>query len=501
LFNVEQNNSNGTIVYFGAKNLILSSGIKEYAWYDQLSPEQQSRFIIYGTTLDQFLDTGGSISQDLLYNRWIANENDSIYLSGNEISSSTVQMTGSGYVRLIYDVGNIHGIYDSPYMEQSPMFLNLSKQSTYPSEVSTLQFELNKTSGIAVLTVTKDGSIIETRDLRTVTDQNVFIETFSYGTPGNYIISIDDESSNLATGLLHVKDIQIQLLGRTGMQYSFLITIDNTPLESGEANVWLGNSTAQKKVYINDGETTISAQLDRGPNTFNFEIDGNVIQLNVVNNQTNILEFYLTYLVPGIFIVIIIYMGARMSRKPTYRVRFGDSSTYIRQEIRLPLDRALESFRKIREDMHLSGSPLTTHEFTISLKRYLTNGADVTEGNVEEILSKLVQASYLETHREYYQLKGEGDIKKKVLSRIIREKLIESGTQFTEQPDKFVLPDLEIGFFTSRFNKKAVIVVDNEAETKHIISSLDENQQARLRIAQTNGMLSFVTIDKLSGLL
>jgi hypothetical protein len=167
----------------------------------------------------------------------------------------------------------------------------------------------------------------------------------------------------------------------------------------------------------------------------------------------------------------------------------------------LPVDRALESFQRIRQDMKLGNSPITLQEFTISLKRYLTNGADVTEGNVEEILKKLVKTGHLESHRDYYQLKGEGDVKRNTLSRMVREKLIESGTTFTEENGKFVMKDYEIGFFGDSFDRKAVIVVDDKAEEKAILSSLNRSQRSRYEILQSNDMLTFIPIDRLSDML
>ena len=501
LFDLQQNMTNTTIIYFGAQNLILSTGIKENNWYDQLSPEQRKRIVVYGPNLDLFMDENRSMTQYLLYNSWMPSTNRTAAISGNEVTTAVVDMNESGYIRLVYDVGTISGVYDSPYLMKLGQEIVPNPPSIYPWEKSALQFELNRTNGTAILTVQRDGNVIETRQLSKVTDENVFIQTFEYETPGDYILSVADDSHITATGLLHVKDLEIVLVNRIGNSYIFEVSVDGEPLTNSEAEVWLGNSTNKKRFYITDGELSVSAQLGHGKNTFNFGIDGHVVQVEVTNTQENILEFYIKYGIPGLILVIVVYFGARMTRRPTYRVRFGDSSTYIRQEIKLPLDRALESFKKIREDMHLSGSPITTHEFTTSLKRYLTNGADVTEGNVEEILNKLVKGGYLEAHRDYYQLKGEGDVKYNVLHRMIREKLIESGTTFTEQGEKFILKNMEIGFFTSKFSKKAIIVVDDENGIKHILSSLNENQRARLRIAQTNDMISFVPIDKLSGLL
>jgi hypothetical protein len=161
----------------------------------------------------------------------------------------------------------------------------------------------------------------------------------------------------------------------------------------------------------------------------------------------------------------------------------------------------LEGFRMIRRDMKLGSAPITPHEFSVSLKRYLTNGADVTEGNVEEILRKLVEQGRLETHRDYYQLAGEGDVVRNVLRRIVREKLIESGTEFHESEGRFVTPDFEIGFFGDTFHGKAIIVVDDKAEEKRILGSIGEKERARLRLQEANGRLSFLPVDRLSDVL
>lgn len=501
LFILQQPSYNGTIVYIGAKDLILSTGIKEVKWYDMLSSDQKNHVIVYDGTLDELLEQPLSFSEEILYNKWMLRSNDSSTLSGSGVKSSVIHMDSNGYVRLIYDFDNFHGIYDSPYLEKSPHLLIPSPQSIYPWERSSLQFDLNKTEGAAVLTVKRNGDIIQSEELRTVTDQNVFIKKFEYETPGEYFIIVDDDSGNLASGLLHIKDLQVSLLQKRGVSYLFSVTVDGKPLTNTETTVWIGNSSVTKKYYITNGEIAVNANLNQGENIFNFDINGRTIHVIVNNQQENLLDFYLKYGLVGFVIVIVVYFGARITRRPTYRLRFGDSSTYIRQEIKLPLDRALECFKKIRHDMHLGTSPITGHEFTVSLKRYLTNGADVTEGNVEEILNRLVKSGYLTTHRDYYQLEGEGDVKRNVLRRIIREKLIESGTTFKEQGNKFILKDSEIGFFGEKFSKKAIIVVDNESELKLILSSLGDRERASIKIAQTNDTISFVTIDKLSGLL
>ncbi len=498
LFNLQQNSSNGTIIYIGSKDLIVSSGIKKLSWYSSLQPDQQSRVVQYEGTLDSLLESNISLADDILKNKWMVH--DTLPYSVSESGTRSAVIGNSGYLRLIYDFDDLHGVYDSSYLEAANQSISPSPQNIFPWEKASLQFTLNKTNGTAFLSIRRNGKIIEHEELRRVTDENVFIKKLEYSEPGEYILSVDDNSGAIASGLLHVKDVDIKFLRKQGVAYLFSVMVDSRPLESSEAIVSVGNS-AKKKFFISGGEITVNAKLEQGKNTFNFELSGTNIPVVVENTQDPLPEFYIKYGIPGLAIVVIVYFGARMTRRPSYRMRFGESASYVREEITLPIERALEGISKIREDMNLGQAPIAPSEFTIALKRYLTNGADITEGNVEEILKKLVSSGHLENHRDYYQLKNEGDVRKNVLRRMIREKLIESGTQFKESKGNFTTKDFEIGFFGDKFTKKGLLIVDDKLETKRILAALDESARARLKIMQSNGLLSFVPIDRLGDFL
>ncbi|NYZ73856.1 hypothetical protein H0O00_01815 [Candidatus Micrarchaeota archaeon] len=498
LFNLQQNSSNGTIIYIGSKDLLLSSGIKETRWYDSLSLQQKKRIVQYDGTLDDFLDAGNvSLSREILMSSWMDRNITRRQLEGSGISSASVKLGQTGYMRVIYEFSDISGFYDSAYLRAPSQYLIPSPQQIYPWQSSSLKFELGKTNGTAFLTIKKDGKVIEHEQLRRVTDANVFIKKLEYEDPGEYVVIVDDNSGVLASGLLHISDIQVNLLQRQAFTYVFSVIVDGQPLDGAEAMVSVGNGTA-KKIYINDGTLSVPANLRKGTNTFNIEIADASIPVVVENEQDPIIEFYLKYGFLSLLLVAVVYSGARISRKPVYSLRFGDSTDSVRQEMILPLERALESFKKIRKDMDLGSSPITPQELTVSLKRYLTNGADITEGNMEEILKKLVTSGHLECHRDYYQFRGEGDVKRNALKRIVREKLIESGTMFKEKGDKFITKDFEIGFFGEVFTGKAIVIVDDKAEERRIIESLSPSDRSRLRIMQANDMLTFVPIDRLS---
>ncbi len=501
LFNLQQNSSTGEIIYIGGKDLLLSNGIKQLSWYDSLSEDQKKRVVLINGTLNEYLEQGNfTMDGMILRNGWMVYNNTTISVAGSAIKSSVVPLNGSGYFRIIYDFDELHGIYDSPFLQTADRYIVPNPQVRFPWEKSTLQFNLNATNGTAFLSVKKDGKVVDHEQLMRVTDENVFIKKLEYNDPGNYVITVDDNSGTIASGLLQVRDIEISLAGSQGLTYVFSVTVDGAPMRDTEVMVSLGNSSA-KKFYVTGGQVVIPAKLDQGKNTFYFDVAGSTIPVVVDNQQDPILSFYIKYGLPGLALVAVVYFGARMTRRPTYSLRFGDSASYIRQEITLPVDRAMESFERIRMDMKIGKAPITPQEFTISLKRYLTNGADVTEGNVEEILKKLVKAGYLESHRDYYQLKGEGDVRRNTLGRMVREKLIESGTPFSEKDGKFVTKDYEIGFFGDKFTGKAVIVVDDKSEEKKILASMSRPESARYLVMQANDMLSFVTIDRLSDML
>lgn len=501
LFNLQQGTSNGTIIYIGEKDLLLSRGIKRQEWYDALSDYQRSRIVQHNGTLDEFMESENySLVTDILYQTWNQKANTSTRLSESGTDTVALEMNGT-YMRLIYELdGQLYGIEDLGPFTFTDHQLEPSPETIYPWQTSTLDFDLNRTNGTAVLSIEKDGKVIDKEFLRRVSEGNVFIKKMQYEDPGDYIITVEDNDKIIASGLLHITDIDIQVRERHGLTYVFSVMVDGEPLESADVLVGLGESE-KRKLYVSNGELAVNAQLDPGPNVFNIEIYGGNVQVTYDNSQEGFFDIYLKYGLPGVALVFIVYFGARLSRKPMYRLRFGESATSIRQEIRIPSERAVESFKRIREDMNIGKAPITPLEFAISLKRYLTNGADVTEGNVEEILKTLTKKGRLEGYNDYYQLKGEGDVKRNALRRMVREKLIENGTMFRDEGGKFVTKDFEIGFFGQTFNKKALIVVDSSSEANRILSSLDGEERARIKVQQANDMIKFVTIDKLSDVL
>ncbi len=491
---------NRTIILIGSKDLLLGNGIKKLSWYDDLTPDERRRLLVYNGTLDEYIakdKANRTMVDDILMMRWARNSNATVNIAGNASRTYSITLGNSTHVRVIYNLGDARGVADSEPLIQSGQALVPSPPSAFAWEKSTLQYTLNTTNGTPVFTVLKDGKVMQMDTLQRVTDENVFIEMLHFNEPGDYILNVSDNSGVIASGILHVKDFQVSLKSHIGVSYTFLMTVDGAPLDNSEAYVSINNSTDKKKFFISSGLMTIGAKLNKGSNTFNIAYMGSTMPIPVENNEESFLSFYLTYGVPALALVLIVYVGARMTRTPTYRLRFGDSVTYVREEVHLKPDDAVETISQARKDMGLGKAPITQHEYVMSLKRHFTKGADVTEGNLEGLLKKLIDKHKIEHHREYYQIRGEGDVRANTLRRMIKEKLIENGISFREIGNKFVTKDYEIGLFGEKFARKAVIVVDDESEIARIMAKTDQSELAKIRIKQANGMLSFVPIDRL----
>ncbi|MFH1394340.1 MAG: hypothetical protein ABII71_06255 [Candidatus Micrarchaeota archaeon] len=493
------NATNGTVIFIGETDLVIRRGVKKEAWYSSLSPAQKERVVLYELTLDELMDAGNDtvVFQDILESSWLRNSKTNRLFEGSGLKTITTLMDSSEYLRMVYTFPGGMGIIDSAQLPREGKVLVPEPPAVYPWDKATLSFELNKTNGTAFLSVYKDGEGLKKEDLRRVTDDNYFLKRLEFEEPGEYIIEVTDNMGTIASGILHINELEISLAESAGITYVFDVMVDGKPLKSAEVVVSKEGSEMEKEFFISDGRLVLQAQLEEGPNTLNMRLLGTTVPVEVTASGSSILQFYLTYGIPGLFLVLVIFFIARMSRRPTYRVRFSDLASEIRKEVRLTPAEALAAFGDIRQEMHLGRSPITAEEFGIALKRFVTNGAEVTTGNVEELLNRMCQSGKLQGHRGYYQPSGENDVRKNTLLRMAREKLIENGVPFTAKKNKFVTKDYEIGFFGGDFQKKALLIVDDAQEARSIVNSLGERERSMLRIKQSNDMMVFVPINKL----
>lgn len=496
---ITHNISSGMIVYLGRTDLLISEGrIKNENWYGNLTEKQKSRLIVYETTLNSYYDSGNTtLSKDILENGWSKSGSETHSVKGKDITTRSTLMNSGEYLRVIYDLGEVHGLVDSVMLPAEEFVLFPSPESIFTWEKSDLMITLNDTNGTAYFLIEKNGAQESEKELGRVVEENVFPQKLEFIEPGNYVLKVYDNSGTLASGIVHVKNFSLALTYSQGYEYVFSVLVDGKPLSGAEVSVSIGDSEMKKDFYVSEGTLNVRAQLSEGKNTFNFDLLGTTIRYEVEHSPSGVFDIYIKYGIPGMILVVLVYLGARLGRKSVYRIKFSESSKNIRPEISVSKEELTSTISKIGEDLNLGKAPINSQEFSIALKRYVTHGAEVTEGNIEEILAVLEDRGVLESHLGYYQIAGTGNAKRNSMKRIIREKLIENGIRFKERKDRFITRDYEVGFIDSDFSQKGYVVVDNESEKTSIMNSLDEKEKSKLMIKQSNGMIVFIPIKKL----
>ncbi len=495
--------TNATILYIGKKDLFLQAGnIKSREWYSELSEQEKKKILVYDKTLDEFLENKGDINSVILENSWILKNKKNFYVSGKNKTTLSLQLSNisdNAYLRVFYNFGkNATSIVDSSVLggQQFPI---QKEFNIFPDEKFEFEVNLNKTNGTVYLIIEKDGDEISRIKEARILDEGVLYERLSFKEAGDYVLKITDNSGIIGGTIVHVRQLSIALKERRAHSFTFSIILDGEPVDKTESAVSLNNGEP-KNFTINKGQLLINARLNKGSNDFTFSVFGSKYKVQVENNYEDATEIYIKYGTPGAILVLAIYIFARLSRKPVYIIRIGNTAREVRKEIRCPSKRALELFKLTRKELGISG-PITAQEFGFILKRHFTEGADVTEGNIEEVLKELEKEGIVQHKRGYYQLKGDGNLDTNVMQRIIREKLIERGINFSLKNDRFLTANYEIGFLGSGRLDKAIIVYDNEADFKKWFNSLTEKERATIRIKRFNGSLNFISIDKVEDVL
>ncbi|MBI5051564.1 hypothetical protein HZC08_02280, partial [Candidatus Micrarchaeota archaeon] len=373
------------VIYLGKTDLIYDGTAKKENWYEKATPALKSRMSVVEKTVDEVLASPKSsldLSGYILESSWALQNKKEVELKG-------------GMQTVVFTIGNqsnLRLIHENKILDYSlPLFATgpiEAETDFFPWENSKVEFGLNKTNGTAHLLIYKDGSLIQDEQLIRVITEDNFQRILTFSEPGDYILKITDGSGAISSVLVHVKDMEARLVEIRDNYYTFNLTVDGVPVEQGNLTVRLKGSENSKQLFITNGLISVPAKLAKGKTVFVLEAFGGSTEVNVESSSENVFELYLTYGPIGILIILAIFFFARINKKPIYTLRVGNVAQDVRKELRVSSKNALEAFRRIGKELGIIG-PLKAQEFALGIKKHLTEGAEVTEGNEEEILKKM----------------------------------------------------------------------------------------------------------------
>jgi len=492
-----------TLIYIGKTDLKMASSLRKDYWYTQLDPETQSRIIVEEYTLDEFMDDPELMVQfkeGLLDNRWaVVSEAEQSFVDYGGDKSIFVPLEENGYLRFVYEAGERKGIDNSALLPVEPVHME-TDGDVYPWERAAVSFTLSNTTGKAFYTVEKNGVILLSEDLGRVGVEKAFYYTYEFEEPGDYIVKVYDSSGMLGSTYIHVKDIEIAHEGTWDIRTIFTVEVDGEPLKSGDLWVSVNNGESEKYPII-DGHVTVTEKLKSGDNVFRvqyLEYKEDIVYEGV---QSGTIETYLQW---GPFIlvfIVVIYVLASMRKKPLYTIKIEAVARKERNTVEITSAQIVECIKYLEDKFGWEKVPVTLNELAYSIRKNVTDGADVLDGDLEAILKALEARGVVEREGDYYQLKGWGDVKTNVLMRRIRDHLVKNGVKFKEKKKGFDIGSALISAQYNDMNEKLILVFDGEEDVRRFMNSLKGTERARLEVKKANDRIRLVSIDSLEEIL
>jgi hypothetical protein len=492
-----------TLVYIGKTDLKMASSLRKDYWYLQLDDATKEKIIVKEHTLDEFMDGPGLVEgfkEELLENSWaVVSRETHTFEDYDGDSSLFVPLEETGYLRFLYHAGPNKGVESSGLLPKEPVRLETDGH-VYPWERAAVSFTLSNTSGKAFYTVEKNGVILLSEDLGRIGVEKAFYYTYEFEEPGDYIVKVYDSSGMLGSTYIHVKNIKIIREGTYDIRTVFRITVDGEPLKSGDLYISVNNEEA-KKYPIIDGHATIAEKLQGGKNVFRVQYLEYKEDIIYTREQAGTIETYLTWGPVILVFIVVVYVLASMRKRPVYTIKVGAFSRKERNELEITYDDIKGCFEYIEDKFGWENVPVKLNEIAYSVRKNITDGADVLDGDLEAILKTMEKKEMVERYGDYYQLRGWGDVKKGVLMRQARDTLVKNGVKFKETKNGFDSGSEIISAEYADLKKKLLLVFDGEEDARRFMNSLKGSERARIEIKKANDMIKLVPIDRLEDLL
>ncbi len=469
------------IIYIGKSNLVWDNELKKENWYNG-----SERILLINKSITQLNDEDyKKINDYILYNNFSIYSVNKKSLDNN--SYIFVEMNGN-WLRLIFN----NTPYDSNFLNNS---CEVEEYSMFPGEEKGIVFNLKNSSGDVLYYIYKNNNLTKKGYVGLVKDSKAVYVPFKPDSIGDYVISLKDNKGTICSSWVHVKDLKVFLHKKYGSYYEFFVYMDGKPLKEGKAIVNIGNET--KEVRIINGKFGVNAYLKEGENIFVIDIFNKKYRIVYENKNENLVIFYIRSLIIGGILLAMFYGFLQFIKKPIYRIRVPEGAIIRFKEMVIKENELIDVINKTEKYFGWDKVPLYSKEIAFGLKLFFTKGLDVTEGNVDEIMKKLLKRGIVERYMDLYQLKDWGDKKKNALKRKVRDLFIANGVKFKEIENGFVVGK-KYFLFDYDPNKDQILIFENLREKEKFIKGLDEEERARLLIKINNEKVKLITLDDLN---
>lgn len=481
------------IIYIGKIDLVHSTNLLRTEWYKNISNRSKLHIMVFEKTLSEFYsEKNNSIFDAIETNSWAVKNSTNYIYSGEGNKTIFINLSNASWMRML-------PLSDSQKLSNYSAEIH-GPEDIFPWQNAQYIVQFNYSTGIAQFAVEKDGVVLNSNELARVRGKEAFFFTLNPLSSGDYLLRISDQAQTLGAKKLHVKNLSVSLARVYGNNYEFEVFIDGAPLENASALIGLNHSNNKIETEVKNGKLNVRANLRQGENAFVISLFG---QKNIVfynNNQESLIEFYAKTLIPGIAIVALFYVWAYLNKKPVYRIRVPEGVVGKNHEITVTQSQIVSIIENIEKRFGWKRIPLSIREIGFGLK-YLTEGLEVNEGNVEAIMKKLEEKNVVKSYFGFYELAEWGDPKFNALRRIVRDKLIQNGIEFTEIPNGFEYEGKQIIFNLEKAKGEVMVVFERSEEIRTYLSSLEEKTRAQIEIKIKNGILRLVTLDELDELI
>ena len=492
-----------TLIYIGKTDLKMASSLRKDYWYTQLDEETKEKIIVKEYTLEEFMDDSELMDEfkvELLENRWaVVSETEHVFENFNAERSLFVPLEETGYLRFLYHAGPRMGVDSTGLLPMESVNMETDGE-VYPWDRAAVSFTLANTTGKAFYTVEKNGIVLLSEDLGRIGIEKAFYYTYEFEEPGDYIVKVYDSSGMLGSTYIHVKDIQIEREATYDIRTVFTVTVDGEPLKSGDLYVSVNNEEAEKYPII-DGHVTVAEKLQGGKNVFRVQYLEYKEDIIYTREQAGTIETYLNWGPFIIVFIIVVYVIASMRKRPGYTIKVEALARKERNVLEVSVDDILECFEYVQNRFGWEHVPIKLNELAYSVRKNVTDGADVLDGDLEAILKTLEGKEIVERYGDYYQLRGWGEVKRNVLMREARDILVKNGVRFKETKKGFDIGSALISSEYVDLKGKLILVFDGEEDVRRFMSALKGVERARLEVKKRNDMLKLVPIDRLEEIL